>query len=454
MTKRGVLLLATAMAGAILPGCSNDAAHSPSAKSDDSTDRSGATSLSLTIGGGAVLSTVHYQVSGEGIPTASGDIPVDASGATASLLLRLPAGKGYTVSFNAKDASGNTSCTGTATFDVTAGATNGVTVPLSCTTPDTRGNQRLNGTFDSCPEITQLVVVPLSVDIDGKISVSASATDVDNDSLAYAWSDPFDGGNFDDPTAKSTKFTCAVLSSPTLIISVSDGQGCVTTASVNVACTGEHLCGSGVIQPGETCDPPIPGFCSSTCQLIAPHCGDGFVQPAAGETCEPPNTATCSATCQSKIAECGNGIVEPPFETCDPPNPATGCSPTCQVESSCDQCLAANCAALKADCDATSGGPSGCDTVSACIQSSGCAANSTRQATECYCGANVDDTTCFGFNANAPQGPCKDVMNAAVPGGPLAVGASYFDTTTGLGSAVQEALCKASFCALGCGPQG
>jgi hypothetical protein len=62
----------------------------------------------------------------------------------------------------------------------------------------------------------------------------------------------------------------------------------------------------------------------------------------------------------------------------------------------------------------------------------------------------VDDSTCFGLDPNAPQGPCKAVMNAAAPGGPLAVGAVYFDTSSPIGAAIQQNNCRTTFCATAC----
>ncbi len=480
MINKSVICLAALLIGAAaIPACSSGGA-APSVKSDStSTDtNSGSIGLDLTISGGVVLSTVHYHVTGNGITPVDGDIPVDASGATASLLLRLPAGTGYTVTFSSTDSTGNTTCTGTATFNVTAGLTNGVTVPLTCGTATTRGNTTFNGTFNTCPDISQLVVAPLALDVGGKINVAADATDADGNTLTFAWTAT--GGTFDAATTKATKYNCTAGGPQTLTVSVSDGQGCVTTATAAVDCTTAEICGNGTVGVGETCDPPKPGFCSSTCQTVVPACGDGVVQPAAGETCdppnnttcdaqchsivcgdgvvagseacEPPNTATCDATCQIRKPVCGDGFITAP-ETCDPPTTDGTCSSTCSGVPPCDACTATSCSDLAAGCAATSvpaGSTSGCDTVLACIVSTGCAKGSTRQAAECYCGT-VDNTTCFGFNAAAPQGACKAVMDAAVPGGPLAVGAAFFDTTTGLGSAVQETVCRGSFCASQCG---
>jgi hypothetical protein len=87
------------------------------------------------------------------------------------------------------------------------------------------------------------------------------------------------------------------------------------------------VCGNGVIEAGEACDPPNGATCSATCaQIPLPVCGNGTVEP--GESCDPPNGTTCSASCQVVVPPvCGNGAVEA-GESCDPPN-GTTCSATC-----------------------------------------------------------------------------------------------------------------------------
>ncbi|HEY2405174.1 MAG TPA: hypothetical protein VGI10_04185 [Polyangiaceae bacterium] len=473
-----VLALAALVSTVALSACSSGQdTRSPSVKTDE---HSGQIGMDLTIGGGVTLASVHYKVTGNGITPIEGDIPVDASGATASLLLRLPAGTGYSVSFTATDVTGKTSCTGTASFDVTAGATNGVTVPLVCGTVTTRGNERFDSTFNTCPEITQLAVAPLAIDAPGKINVSAGATDVDGNTLTYAWTAT--GGSFDAPTAQVTKYNCSAAGPQTLTISVSDGQGCVSAVTADVLCTSAAVCGDGVVgageaceppagsvaqgsatcqgtndphpcqlrvascgdgfvETGETCDPPAAGTCDTTCHSII--CGDGIVSP--GEGCEPPNTATCGLNCQPRPVVCGDGFIEPP-ETCDPPTADGTCNAQCQGVPPCTACTGANCSLLATGCTNVAG----CSTVLACIESTDCAKNSTRNGAECYCGAAVDDDTCFSPDPTAPQGACKAVFDAAVPGGPLAVGAAFFDTSKSVGAAIQETVCRLNNCSAQC----
>ncbi|MCP3980637.1 MAG: DUF4215 domain-containing protein [bacterium] len=108
---------------------------------------------------------------------------------------------------------------------------------------------------------------------------------------------------------------------------------------------GQGECGNGVVEPGETCEPPGTSTCDASCQVIA-VCGNGTVEP--GEDCEPPSTTTCDASCR-RIPLCGDGVVDP-GETCDDGNttPGDGCDALCRSEATggacCDVTAAAGCA--------------------------------------------------------------------------------------------------------------
>jgi hypothetical protein len=81
------------------------------------------------------------------------------------------------------------------------------------------------------------------------------------------------------------------------IVNGCDASGCVPPA----------VCGNGVIEVGEECDPPDGQFCDAFCQEASCDdqptlCGNGAIDP--GEACEPPGTATCAGGCQA--ATCGS----------------------------------------------------------------------------------------------------------------------------------------------------
>ncbi len=88
-----------------------------------------------------------------------------------------------------------------------------------------------------------------------------------------------------------------------------------------VKCEGGPMCGNGILDPGETCDPPgsvpDPDFPDNLCRESCTYCGDGEVNN--GEECDfndPNAPPSCTNDCM--IPACGDGMVGP-GETCDPP---------------------------------------------------------------------------------------------------------------------------------------
>ncbi len=136
---------------------------------------------------------------------------------------------------------------------------------------------------------------------------------------------------------------------------------------------GASLCGNGVVEAGETCDPPssCPTSCtdgvscivdqmtgsSATCNVTCTH--TPITACVAGDGCCP---AGCTANTDSDCSPtCGNGIVEP-GETCDP---ASSCPTSCTDGNACtiDQMTgsSANC---NVSCSHTS--------ITACVAGDGC----------------------------------------------------------------------------------
>jgi len=106
-----------------------------------------------------------------------------------------------------------------------------------------------------------------------------------------------------------------------------DGDGCDSNCSP----TG---CGNGVITAGEQCDDgniDSCDGCSPNCTRIQPLCGDGLRE--CDEECDPPGGLGCSAVCT--VPKCGNGTKEA-LELCDDGNKVAGdgCEPDCTPTSS------------------------------------------------------------------------------------------------------------------------
>ncbi len=272
----------------------------------------------------------------------------------------IPVGSGYTITLATADGI----CTGSATFDVVENQTTTVTVPIQCTsTPPKRGNVLVNGTFLTCPTISSMVVSPTSVAVGSTIQVNASAKDLGQGTLTYAWTATNDG-TFANPAVAKTTYMCATTGTKTLTIMVSN-VGCTDSLSVDVTC-GQGVgpvCGDGIVSGTEKCDTAIAagqtGACPTSCtggDVCAPLklqgsdcqaacvatpitvavCGDGCV--TSPETCEPPNTATCDANCHSIVQPtCGNGVVDA-GENCDTAiaaGQAGACPTSCTAPDAC-----------------------------------------------------------------------------------------------------------------------
>jgi hypothetical protein len=166
-----------------------------------------------------------------------------------------------------------------------------------------------------------------------------------------------------DEAEVTAEFACPAAGTNTVSVLVNAGA-CRLTGSISLTCTlcgdgiveaGEDCdppnltpdgrilcdetchfiaaCGNGQLDPGEQCDPPNPGICGNNCQFVAAVCGDGIIQQ--GEQCDPPHQGPdglqCGANCQ--LLTCGNGVIDP-GEQCDPPKSsgtAPLCSQTCQI---------------------------------------------------------------------------------------------------------------------------
>jgi len=276
--RKAVLLATVALSlGALVVNCSRRTTLSPNSDV-------GSVGLAITLPSGAIVSTVHYSVKNStSTEVAQGDIPVADTGSTISLVIGgIAAGTGYTVTLSAT-ASDGSSCLGTsAPFTVTANASSAVNVLLLCRGVTGTGTVTASGQIDNCPAVASYVVSPLATGVSGHISVNASGTDLDaSDTVTYAWTAT--AGSFNTPGSASATFTCPATSGPvTLTITVSDNVApgtttpkCSTSKSIIVSCGVTPICGNGVVESGEQCDPPNGTTCGATCQLLGGTGGAG-----------------------------------------------------------------------------------------------------------------------------------------------------------------------------------
>jgi len=98
-------------------------------------------------------------------------------------------------------------------------------------------------------------------------------------------------------------------------------------------------CGNDILQPGEECDgsddAACPGACEADCLCAGgtePICGDDVVDD--GEQCDPPDGVTCDALCQDIPISCGNDLRQP-GEECDGSDDAA-CPGECLGDCTCN----------------------------------------------------------------------------------------------------------------------
>ena len=187
-----------------------------------------------------VINEVLYKISGNGLdPAITGTI--DTSDPHFSIALVLPAGEDYLVELEATSEDGETTCRGHKKFDVTAGEHTQVDVSLHCPLGQRFGQVLADGWFNICAEVTDRVVAPLETTVGHTIIVTSAAEDDDgdNDDIQYSWTAIT--GNFDDPSAASTFYTCEQEGTDEIKLTVSDDhfEYCNDSWSVPVECVDE-----------------------------------------------------------------------------------------------------------------------------------------------------------------------------------------------------------------------
>ena len=99
--------------------------------------------------------------------------------------------------------------------------------------------------------------------------VIATATDPDTtETVSYTWAP---AANFTAPTSASSSYKCLAAGTQTFTLTVADSHAptpCQTVATLTIKCDNVATCGNGMVEPGETCDPPNGTTCSATCQTI------------------------------------------------------------------------------------------------------------------------------------------------------------------------------------------
>lgn len=211
------------------------------------TSTAGGLSLQLELADGTQIDEVSYSITGNDMEPMTGSIDTSAPGSTASVeVYGLPPGRGYQIMMTALSADGETSCSGSAGFDVEVGVVTDVMVMLRCKPSQRLGGVRVNGKLNLCAELIKAVVSPLQTSVGSSIELSAQATDLDGDETDFAWSGS--GGSFADAGAAATTYACEEAGTHAITISVSDDGfvHCDSNWTVDVVCVdGAGTGGSG-----------------------------------------------------------------------------------------------------------------------------------------------------------------------------------------------------------------
>jgi hypothetical protein len=233
MTMLAVALCGyTAMAGCNGGGRAGSRSHER--------ETTGAVSLSLQLADGRSINTAGYTITGPNGYAKTGTIDVSSSTKLTATIVGIPAGAGYKINITASTADGTVSCAGSATFDVMAGKTASVTVPLTCHEGPRTGSVMVSGVINVCPTLDGIGASPAEVQVGGTISLTASAhdSDVGPGPLTYAWK--ASAGTLSDATNESPALTCTTPGTATVSLTVSDGDpaaSCAATMTAQVNCT-------------------------------------------------------------------------------------------------------------------------------------------------------------------------------------------------------------------------
>jgi hypothetical protein len=188
---------------------------------------------------------VAWVISGADMPPMKGTIDTSDPNSTASVeVFGLPPGR-YEIEMAGVADEGQTTCRGSASFDVDSGSASDVGVMLRCSSGPALGGVRVNGKFNLCADLTEVVVAPLQTSVGNDIEVSAEALDAESDPIEYLWT--ASSGGFADASAPKTRYTCEEVGEHTLTITVSDDgfEHCACDWSVDVTCVGDGGAGGG-----------------------------------------------------------------------------------------------------------------------------------------------------------------------------------------------------------------
>jgi hypothetical protein len=216
-----MLVALAAGTGAGAGGCGSDA---PSGFGD--------VMLTVTVPGDVLVRSADYELESQARTPMTGTLTADAPVHDLNkLIAHVPVGQ-YTATAHAEATDHRSECEGTATLEVTKGATARAHVVGNC-----RGAGQLVVTFGvdcRATPLVDLLVSPLAASVGEQVIARADPARPDGGALAYAWAAP--SGTFSDQKARQTAFTCGAVGPVELTLHVVDSQACEQTHSATVTC--------------------------------------------------------------------------------------------------------------------------------------------------------------------------------------------------------------------------
>ena len=89
--------------------------------------------------------------------------------------------------------------------------------------------------YNHCPEITSIVISPVSLGIGAEAHLEALVEDIDSDPLGYSWF--AESGEIVTPQSLSSAYRCVLAGRDYLAFAVADVHGCIAQKSSAVECT-------------------------------------------------------------------------------------------------------------------------------------------------------------------------------------------------------------------------
>jgi hypothetical protein len=228
MRRYAALVTSTALAACVAAqssGCSSGAPQGPATSDPSGTapGDTGSLGLRLSLPGGETLASVQWSIKdANGTTVQQGNVPVQSSTQIAFVVSGLAAGTGYTIALSGTTVDGTVTCTGSATFAVSARATTNVNLLLECNAPVAKtGSASINGVAFDCASVAAVSEIPSETTLGGSVSFAAAAIAANQAGVTYAWS--ASSGSFSAPSAANTSFTCSSAGAVTVTLTVADG---------------------------------------------------------------------------------------------------------------------------------------------------------------------------------------------------------------------------------------